>query len=97
MPGNFISNSIFSNALSQALASSSNAPASTDAPVTTPIATNQSSESNENLSVRYASELQTMREMGLQDDITNLRALDMSNGEVEAAINLVLMGLGMFN
>lgn len=38
-----------------------------------------------------------MREMGLQDDITNLRALDMSNGEVEAAINLVLMGLGMFN
>lgn len=87
-----ISNSIFSNALSQALASSSSV-----APEPDTTGENQATESNENLHERYASKLQTMREMGLFDDITNLQALDITNGDVEAAVNLVLSGSDNFN
>ncbi|GAB0094809.1 hypothetical protein DMENIID0001_101350 [Sergentomyia squamirostris] len=38
---------------------------------------------------QYTAELQRMREMGLLDDQVNLQALQLCNGDVEAAINLV--------
>jgi len=44
---------------------------------------------------QYASELQTMREMGLTEEVSNLQALIVCNGNVEAAVNLVL-GIGNF-
>lgn len=46
-------------------------------------------------SQRYAAELQTMREMGLTEESSNLQALILCNGNVEAAVTLVL-GLGNF-
>lgn len=45
---------------------------------------------------QYNSELYTMREMGLQDETSNLHALILCNGNVEAAINLVLAGMSGF-
>lgn len=98
-----ISNSMFSNALSQALnaAGSGGGGSSGGGGVTG--YSNQSTSaqpnpsSNENLAERYANELQTMREMGLFDEMNNIQALAVSNGDVEAAINLVLSGLGSFN
>ncbi|XP_059619674.1 ubiquitin-like protein 7 [Phlebotomus argentipes] len=38
---------------------------------------------------QFAAELQRMREMGFLDDRVNLQALQVCNGDVEAAINLV--------
>ncbi|XP_055683105.1 ubiquitin-like protein 7 [Lutzomyia longipalpis] len=38
---------------------------------------------------QYAAELQRMREMGFLDDQVNLQALQLCNGDVETAINLV--------
>lgn len=99
--GNLISNSMFSNALSQALnaTGSSASPQSTSTqPSPAPSAGGQnSSSSNDNLAERYATELQTMREMGLFEELMNIQALVVSNGDVEAAINLVLSGLVSFN
>lgn len=43
----------------------------------------------------YAAELQTMREMGLTEEHSNLQALILCNGNVEAAVTLVL-GIGNF-
>ena len=34
-----------------------------------------------------------MRELGITDDSVSLRALQVSNGDVEAAINLIFAGL----
>lgn len=98
---NLISTSMFSNALSQALnaagtgsstQSTSTQPTSTPAPNVLDLPG-----SNDNLAERYATELQTMREMGLFEELINIQALAISNGDVEAAINLVLSGLGSFN
>lgn len=101
-----ISRSLLSGALSHALlqvnASSSSASGSSAAQNETPMdfsttvptaAEATPEESGENLAQRYASELQTMREMGLFDELANVQALAVSNGDVEAAINLVLSGL----
>lgn len=99
-----ISSSMFTNALSQALSQAgTGATPSTQStsaqPNPTPSAPNQPNVpgSNENLAERYATELQTMREMGLFEEMVNIQALAISNGDVEAAINLVLSGLGSFN
>lgn len=46
-------------------------------------------------SQRYATELQIMRDMGLTEENSNLQALILCNGNVEAAVTLVL-GLGNF-
>lgn len=97
-----ISNSMFSNALSQALNATGSSATSTQSTSTQPSATPSASPlnlpgSNENLSERYATELQTMREMGLFEELMNIQALVISNGDVEAAINLVLSGLAGFN
>lgn len=103
--GSLISNSMFSNALSQAL-SAAGAGAATGASTqstsaqlnpTQSVGAANLSGANENLAERYANELQTMREMGLYEELMNIQALVVSNGDVEAAINLVLSGLSGFN
>lgn len=101
---------MFSNALSQALSAAGTGtgggggPAltqSTSAHMNPPAPSVPSSlnlpESNENLTDRYATELRTMQEMGLFEELINIQALVISNGDVEAAINLVLTGFGNFN
>lgn len=40
----------------------------------------------------YLTELQQMREMGLVDTEANLQALIVTNGDLEAAINIILSG-----
>lgn len=99
-----ISNSMFSNALSQALNATSTSATSTQSTSTQPNPNPNPVQSvpsvpgpNDNLAERYATELQTMREMGLFEELMNIQALVVSNGDVEAAINLVLSGLGGFN
>lgn len=93
LPSSLISDSFFSNALSQALASSSSG--TSNANPTGSTETQQ--DPNQVLSARYSNELRTMREMGLYNELINLQALAISNGDVEAAINLVLSGLGSSN
>lgn len=90
-----ISSSLFSNALSQALFAQLGGTANADNNAASVAQAAQSA--NENLAERYANELQTMREIGLFDEMANIQALVVSNGDVEAAINLVLSGLAHFN
>lgn len=96
-----ISNSLFSNALSNALLFSQQP--STQSSSQQPQAEQSQRQSQlgatgeDNLAERYANELRTMREMGLSEEMVNIQALVVSNGDVESAINLVLSGLGNFN
>lgn len=83
-----ITSSMFSDALSQALNSAQAAP-SVDVPENTIVTPPVDLLQNE---ARYASELQTMRDMGLLDDQVNLQALMLCNGDVDAAINLLFSG-----
>lgn len=96
-----ISNSLFTSALSQALlaqlAGAGAGAAGTTAAGGAANAAQMAQSSNENHAERYANELQTMREIGLFDEMVNIQALVVSNGDVEAAINLVLSGLAHFN
>lgn len=98
-----ISSSLFTNALSQALlaqlagAGAASAPTTGGAESNAPSVAQPAQSANENLAERYASELQTMREIGLFDEMVNIQALVVSNGDVEAAINIVLSGLAHFN
>lgn len=87
-----ISSSMFSNALSQALnaagpGTGGASTQSTSAQLNPPAPSNPSSmnlpASNENLADRYAAELQTMRELGLFEEMINIQALVVSNGECE--------------
>lgn len=50
---------------------------------------NQSNEQRQ----RYANQLEIMTEMGLLNESLNLQALILTEGDVEAAINLVLAGI----
>lgn len=47
----------------------------------------------ENLQLRFPAELMIMREMGLTNDLQNVAALIVCNGNVERAIDMVLSGL----
>lgn len=81
-----INRSVLTEALSQALlqaTTSSGAPRETA----------EDQPNAERLAETYVNELRTMREMGLFDEVVNIQALVMSNGDVEAAINLVLSGV----
>lgn len=88
-----ITNSFLANALSQAILANSDRSGSVQSAQSQPA----SLDPNENHALRYANELQTMREMGLMDELINIQALAVSNGDVDAAINLVLSGLGNLN
>ncbi|KAL1454253.1 hypothetical protein WDU94_010526 [Cyamophila willieti] len=41
---------------------------------------------------QYASQIQQMREMGLSDELVMVQALQLTNGDVSAALNLVFSG-----
>lgn len=91
-----IGRSLLTEALSQALmqaGSSAQGGNANEAASTASAADSAEQAATENLAERYANELRTMQEMGLFDEVVNTQALVMSNGDVEAAINLVLSGL----
>lgn len=76
---------MFSNALSQALNAGGASTQSTSTNPPAPSVPNSMNlpGSNENLADRYATELQTMREMGLFEEMINIQALVISNGKRE--------------
>lgn len=78
-----ITTEMFSQAMQQAFANVT--PPAVPAPVT--------EEGFDAISSRLAPQLQQMREMGLMDDMVNVQALQATNGDVQAAIDLVFTGL----
>lgn len=80
-----ITSDMFSNALSQAITNVSTNPSTAE----TSTSTTEDADSPENVRI-YAEHLLKMQEMGLTDNRINLRALVINNGDVNAAINLVL-------
>uniref|UniRef100_U5ES39 Putative ubiquitin-like protein 7 n=1 Tax=Corethrella appendiculata TaxID=1370023 RepID=U5ES39_9DIPT len=92
-----ITSSTFMNALSEVLLQTRR---SRPEESTTSVSSNNTSSNNEPVApstnneqqtplVRYQAELNQMRELGLNDTQVNLQALEICNGDVEAAINLV--------
>lgn len=88
-----ITSSMFSNAISQAL---SDRPATlvsqSIASLLQPQGRSESATS-EPSPPAYLAELGQMREMGLTDNVINLQALILCNGNVDAAINLIFSGV----
>lgn len=91
-----ITNSMFSNAISQAL---SDTPATTRSSLSSSIASllqphgRGESTTSEPSPPAYLAELGQMREMGLTDNVINIQALILCNGNVDAAINLIFSGV----
>lgn len=89
--GNIITSEMFSNAMQQAFASTQNLSAGNN--FSNPLTpTRNVSESFEAITRRLQPQLQQMREMGLVNDAVNIRALQTTSGDVQAAIELVLSG-----
>ena len=88
--GNVITNEMFMNAMMQAFATSTATAAATATP-STPNASNQG-ENVQNIRVRLQAQLQQMSEMGLTNESVNLRALQVTSGDVQGAIELVFSG-----
>lgn len=84
-----ITSEMFLQAMQQAFESSSNS-ASTAATPTTPISPATSQPQTQNIQ----NQLNLMHEMGLLDDTVNIQALHFTNGDVQAAIELVFSGFG---
>lgn len=84
--GNIITSEMFNSAMQQAFASS-HSPSPTPMP-----ASRNTPESFEAMTRRWQSQLQQMQEMGLINETVNLRALQTTSGDVQAAIELVLSG-----
>lgn len=81
--GNVITNEMFTNAMQQAFAAAS-----------TPInAPSPGMESMEAIRTRLQPQLQQMREIGLGNEAVNIRALQATSGDVQAAIELVFNGV----
>ncbi|CAH1988923.1 unnamed protein product [Acanthoscelides obtectus] len=89
--GNIITTEMFSNAIQQAFAYGANG--SNSLVQNAPQARTED-ESVEALTRKWQTQLQQMHEMGLVNDVLNLRALKATNGDVNAAAELVL---GMLN
>ncbi|CAH1373764.1 unnamed protein product [Tenebrio molitor] len=83
--GNVITNEMFSNAIQQALGSST-----FGGGAATP--NRSEGESLETITRRLQPQLQQMHEIGLRNDSVNIRALQATSGDVEAAIDLVFNG-----
>lgn len=64
---------------------------STNSTATTNNSTNQSSNRTENQN--WTSQLRQMHSLGLLDDAVNIHALQASNGDVQAAIDLIFSGV----
>lgn len=58
-------------------------------PAVSPPVEQSAAQSQANLRAQYSQELIQMREMGLLDEDVNLQALQICNGDLEAAVNLV--------
>lgn len=78
---------MISTALSRAINRSSPSSSTRESSASTSEATTTDDAANLRL---YADQLAKMQEMGLTDNNINLRALIINNGDVNAAINLVL-------
>ena len=79
---------MFSQALLHAMNSMGNPP-----PNTSMATSNSANTIENNLRQQFGRLLPEMRELGITDDNVSLRALQVSNGDVEAAINLIFAGL----
>jgi len=94
--GNIITSEMFGNALQQAFASSQSLSPATTNPTTTfasPTTTPRNiGETFEAMTRRLQPQIQQMREMGLINEAVNIRALQTTSGDVQAAIELVLSG-----
>jgi len=80
---NSLTPEMFSQALLHAMSSMGNPP---------PPPSRRADDFN-NLRQQFSHHLPEMRELGITDDSASLRALQMSNGDVEAAVNLFFAGL----
>lgn len=78
-PGGVITSEMFSSAIQQAFASSGGR--------------NDAENGTESLTRRYQAQLQQMREIGLSNEGVNIRALQATSGDVQAAIELVFNGV----
>lgn len=85
-----ITSEMFSQAMQQAFASVTPTQQAQAAP---PLHAPVTEEGFDAISSRLAPQLQQMREMGLMDDMVNVQALQATNGDVQAAIDLVFTGL----
>lgn len=81
---NIITNEMFSNAIQQALGASYTASPSTPS--------NNGEETIETITQRLQPQLRQMHEIGLTNDVVNIRALQATSGDVETAIDLVFNG-----
>lgn len=84
--GNVITTEMFSNAIQQAFASSPST-------FNSNTANRSEEESLEAITRRLQPQLQQMHEMGLMNDSVNVRALQATSGDVQAAIELVFNGV----
>lgn len=87
--GNVITSEMFSNAMQQAFAVSPFAAAASTSNTTN---RNSTEESIDSIARRLQPQLRQMREMGLTNDSINIRALQATSGDVQAAIELVFSG-----
>lgn len=85
-----ITNEMFSSAMQQAFATASNR---RSASPTTPSHFVPAVSSTSSLRTRYQEQLEQMREIGLTNEGANIRALQTTSGDVQAAIDLVLNGV----
>lgn len=84
--GLIITNEMFNNAMQQAFANvSSNSPSTGGS--------QSEEESIESITRRLAPQLNQMRELGLNNLVTNIQALQATGGDVQAAIDLVFSGV----
>ncbi|XP_018326080.1 ubiquitin-like protein 7 [Agrilus planipennis] len=86
-----ITSEMFSNAIQQAFASSP-AFGSNSSPFFAPVSSPSPADAVDTVISRWQSQLRQMHEMGLTNDIVNVRALQTTSGDVQAAIELVLSG-----
>lgn len=85
---NVITSEMFSHAMQQAFAASPFG----SAPQTPNAASRSEEETIENITRRLQPQLRQMREMGLTNEAVNVRALQATSGDVQAAIDLVFSG-----
>ncbi|KAL5240601.1 hypothetical protein ACI65C_008011 [Semiaphis heraclei] len=86
--------SAIANATTQQLQpSTSRASTSTANTGNVPVTPNTTQSQPTTPAVDYTLQLETMREMGLDDESLNLQGLRLADGNIEAAIELVLSGL----
>ncbi|KAK9695597.1 Ubiquitin family [Popillia japonica] len=90
--GNVITNEMFLNAIQHAFSTTPAATLGSPAANDSFNATNNAPESMETLRTRLQSQLRQMRELGLTNESLNLRALQITSGDVQGAVELVFNG-----